>query len=399
MRILFLSSWFPYPPDNGSRIRIFNLVRELGRRHEVTLLSFTNHERDRDHVAEMARYCAAVQIVAGREFHPGSWRSLAGFLSPSPRWLVDVHSPEMAALVAATLAQKPFDVVVGSQIKMLPYLRDIEGVPTVLEELETEILLDDIRRAGSPAAALRTRLRWLKLARYLRDALRHDLAGCTVVSEPERDNLLRLMPGYAHWAVIPNGVDLAHYAGEYPPAVEERLVFSGALTYTANYDAMAYFLSQVWPQVRARRPDVRLAITGRHDGVDLAGLALDDHVRLTGYLPDVRPMVAGSRLCVVPLRQGGGTRLKILEAMALGTPVVTTRKGAEGLAARDGEHLLLADTPEELTAAILRLLSEPETARRLAAAARQLVEERYGWAAIGGELAAFVERTVAERGA
>ena len=159
-----------------------------------------------------------------------------------------------------------------------------------------------------------------------------------------------------------------------------------------------YFLSEVWPRVRRQRPDTRLAITGRTEGVDLAGLALDDHVHLTGYLPDVRPMVAGSRICVAPLRQGGGTRLKILEAMALGTPVIATHKGAEGLAAHDGEHLLLADTPEALLAAVLRLLDEPETAHRLATAARKLVETHYGWEAIGGELDAFLERIVAERG-
>lgn len=395
MRILFLSPWFPYPPDNGSRIRIFNLIRELSRRHEVTLLSFTNHERDRGHMADMARHCADVQVVAGREFQPRSLRSLAGYLSPSPRWLVDVHSPEMAEMVARALAQQPFDVVVGAEIKMLPYLEAISGVPCILEGLETEVMLDGMRRAAGIAESLRARLRWLKFAHYFRRTLRHRLAGCTVVSERERDNVLHLEPGYGHCAVVPNGVDLARYAGDDAAPVTDGLVFTGALTYSANYDAMAYFLAQVWPLIRAQRPAARLAITGRTEGVDLAGLALDDHVQLTGYVADIRPVLTGSRACVVPLRQGGGTRLKILEAMALGTPVVSTHKGAEGLAVRDGEHLLLADTPEDLAAAVLRVMADEPLAHSLAQGARRLVHERYGWEAIGTGLADFLEQTVA----
>jgi len=169
------------------------------------------------------------------------------------------------------------------------------------------------------------------------------------------------------------------------------------MTYSANYDAMQFFLRDVYPQVRAAVPGASLTITGSTAGVDQAGLALDDTVHLTGYVDDIRPVIAGSAACVVPLRQGGGTRLKILEAMALGVPVVSTRKGAEGLDVVDGEHLLLADTPRDLAAATVRLLQDGALRACLASQARALVERRYDWRAIGAAFTALVEETVARR--
>ncbi|MGQ9768776.1 MAG: glycosyltransferase family 4 protein, partial [Anaerolineae bacterium] len=175
------------------------------------------------------------------------------------------------------------------------------------------------------------------------------------------------------------------------------LVFNGSLTYSANYDAMQWFLAQVWPRIRAQVPAATLTITGSTAGVNLTGLALDDHVRLTGYVEDVRLPVAEAAVAIAPIRQGGGTRLKILEAMALGTPVVATAKGAEGLDVVDGEHLLLADDPERFAASVLRLLADDALAARLAADARRLVEGRYDWEQIGRRFVNLVEDVVRQR--
>ena len=142
---------------------------------------------------------------------------------------------------------------------------------------------------------------------------------------------------------------------------------------------MRWFLAEVYPRIKAQSPDVSLTITGSTDGVDLAGLALDDTVRLTGFVDDVRLPVAEAAVCVAPIRQGGGTRLKILEAMALGTPVVATAKGAEGLDVVDGEHLLLADDPERFARRTVALAGDADLRQRLRGNARRLVEERYDW--------------------
>jgi len=177
----------------------------------------------------------------------------------------------------------------------------------------------------------------------------------------------------------------------------DSLVFNGALTYYANADAMRFFAGEILPRIRAQRPSVMLRITGRSDGVDLTWLSADGSVALTGYLDDVRPVVAGSWACVVPLRIGGGTRLKILEAMALGTPVVATSKGAEGLDITPDQEVLIADEPAAFAAQTVCLLGDPELRQRLAANARLLVEERYGWQAIGSAFCQVVE-SVAEAG-
>jgi glycosyltransferase involved in cell wall biosynthesis len=198
-------------------------------------------------------------------------------------------------------------------------------------------------------------------------------------------------------ALSPNGVDCAHNRPGLAQPQPASLVYNGSLTYSANYDAMRWFLGEVYPRIRAQVPEVTLAITGSTQGVGLAGLALDDSVALTGYVDDVRLPVAEAAVAVAPIRQGGGTRLKILEAMALGTPVVATAKGAEGLDVVDGEHLLLADDPERFAAAVLRLLADQALAARLAANARQSVQQRYEWEAIGRRFVALVEDVVQQR--
>jgi glycosyltransferase involved in cell wall biosynthesis len=234
-------------------------------------------------------------------------------------------------------------------------------------------------------------LAWRKFRRYERWLFgQFDLS--LTVTERDRQTLLKLMKGQPQQVgVAPNGVDTAYNHPGLAQVEADTLVFNGALTYSANYEAMEYFLSRVFPKVLARVPAARLRITGKTEGVAFDRLRLNDHVSLTGYLEDIRPTVAASWACVAPLLAGGGTRLKILEAMALGTPVVSTSKGAEGLEATHGKHLLIADTPDRLAEYIVRLLQEPELRSTLALNARQLVLDKYEWAAIGRHVCDLVE--------
>jgi glycosyltransferase involved in cell wall biosynthesis len=172
------------------------------------------------------------------------------------------------------------------------------------------------------------------------------------------------------------------------------LIYPGALTYHSNLDAMVYFLRESWPIIQKQRPQVRLRITGRTDGVDLARLALTDQVVMTGYLDDIRSAVAQSWICVVPLRAGGGTRLKILESLALGTPVVSTSKGAEGLNLIPGRDILVADEPADFAEAVLNVLQDPVLRETLSRNGRQAVEAKYDWRIIGQQFDDFVETAV-----
>lgn len=398
MKILFLSAWFPYPADNGSRIRVFNLIRQLARAHDVTLLAFSQSDGVRDErIEEMRRYCAGVGVVPRTPFRPNSLRSLAGLFSPRPRSFVDTYSPQMSRMVERVTEREQFDVVVASEIDMAPYATAVDVRPRILEDLELTVLREKFETQTQFHRRLRYGLMWWKTRRFTARLLRQ-FDGCTVVSEGERLDVRRIAPASCPVVVVPNGVDVADYAGDFGPPQRDTLVFPGALTYDANLDAMAFFLAEIFPRVRAERPGARLRITGRTEGVPADQLPLGEGVTLTGYLDDVRPTVAQSWACVVPLRQGAGTRLKILEAMVLGTPVVATSKGAEGLAVTPGEDLLIADDPAAFAAQVVALLGDPAVRDRIRRAGRQLVRERYDWNVIGGGVRRLIDETFASVG-
>lgn len=396
MRLLFISGWFPYPPDNGSRIRIFNLLKQLSRHHEIDLLSFAQGPVSQERLDKMKSYCRSVRTVPYQEFSPRGLKALLGFFSPRPRSVIDTYSQEMQALVAGAVADNAFDVVVASQMRAVPYALPLKQLPRVFEEIELAVLHEQFVRQDDIVSRMRYRLTWWKLSSFIKQLLR-EFAGCTVVSERERDLVLKIMPGYDSLAIVPNGVDLDTYSGDLGKPQPDTLIYSGALSFSANYDAMMYFLKDIFPQIKARRPGASLKITGRNDGVPLEHLPLDHGVQLTGYLDDVRPAIAQSWICVVPLLVGGGTRLKVLEAMALGTPVVATSKGAEGLEISPGQDILIADEPTEFAEAVVRLLGDPDLRAKLAANGRRLVEQRYSWQTCAQELEQLLYRVVGQK--
>ncbi|NLE45714.1 MAG: glycosyltransferase [Chloroflexi bacterium] len=393
MRILFISRWFPYPPDNGARIRVFSLIKHLSRKHDVELLAFTDGDISSTQSEVMEQYCRRIHTTPYQEFRPNRLRALLGLFSTRPRSMVDTHSRGMRALVETVTADQPFDIVLASEIESVPYALLLHGTPMVFEELELAVIFEQFARQRSWVKRVRYGLTWWKQRHYVRYLLRH-VDGCTVVSDPERALLHRVAPDFRPVEIVPNGVSLERYEGDWGAPVNDTLIFHGAMTYWANFEAMEYFLTTVFPLILAERPDVVLRITGRTDGVPLNRLALSKSVVLTGYLEHIEPAVAQSWGCVVPLLAGGGTRLKILEAMALGTPVVSTSKGAEGLEVIDGESILLADEPAEFAGAVVRLLGDESLRARLACSGRSLVQERYGWDRIGDRLDTFLQRVV-----
>lgn len=394
MKILFLSRWYPWPADNGARLRVNHLLRALASRHDVHLISFSEGEVSAADLAEMRRCCASVETVPYRGFRPGGLRAVAGFFDPRPRSVVDTHSP---ALLAAVQRAGSFDLALASQIDMAPYALAARARRRVLEELEIGVLADAARRAPGARSRLRAGLTWWKLSGYVRGLLR-SFDGCTVVSAAERELVATLAPAGREIEVVPNGVDTRAAGAVSATPIPGSMIYAGALTYSANFDAVAYFLGEIYPLIRARHPQASFTVTGRTEGVDLARLPTRPGVRFSGYLADVKPAVAGSWLSVVPLRIGGGTRLKILESLALGTPVVATRKGAEGLDLQDGRDALLADTPAEFAEAAGRVLADPALRAALAAAGR-IAASRYDWGMIGDRLLTLIDRLAVPGGA
>lgn len=382
MRILYLSPWFPYPLDTGFRIRVYHMLSAMAQQQRVTLLTLDPQGWAPAQIEPVKPLCEHVEIVEADPFNRPKARQATRFLSFGP--IVAAPFAEMSARVRQLHQQQPFDVVIASSVMMAAYALDLQQVTRILEEhnSNTRWMYDRYRAQTTAAQKLRCWASWRKSALYeARLFPRFDLV--TMVSEQDAAATRQLLHGQPRVEVSPNGVDTAHFIPGLAEPQPDTLIFGGALTYEANFEAMHYFLKEVYPLIKRQRPNVTLQITGSTGKAHLSGLALDKSVTLTGFVDDVRPVVAGAWVSIAPILSGGGTRLKILESMALGTPVVSTSKGAEGIEARDGQHLLIADDATSFARRVVELLTERAQRERLTQNARELVTGHYDWAVIG----------------
>jgi glycosyltransferase involved in cell wall biosynthesis len=375
MKILFLSRWFPYPADNGSKLRIYNLLRGLKRRHDATLLSFSDQPQGESEARELRSLCSEVHVVAWREFDPRRARAKLGFLSLKPRSLVDTFSSEMAGKISNLLGERHFDLVIASQLPMAAYAPYFKDLPAIFEELEIGLSLPDSNRPAGWRERLRRRAGWFKHRGYLSRLLKNFRA-VTVVSDAEKELALRNVRNAPKVAVIPNCLNMDEYRDVRAQPMPNTLIFSGSFRYRVNYEAMQWFVAEVFPLVLDKLPSANLIVTGDHAGLSLPSRR---NVTLAGHVDDIRSLIASSTVALAPLWSGGGTRLKILESLALGTPVVSTHKGAEGLDVVHGKSALLADDPVEFANSVIRVLENSELRRNLSEAGRRLVGERYSF--------------------
>ena len=394
MHILFLSTWFPYPPDNGAKIRVYQLLRALALQHEITLVAFAFDKANPEAAHELRTWCRHVEVISRDPFQRNRLARLLTFFSLSP--ITAAPDQEMKQRVDMLSKETSFDAVIASTMIMATYAQQLRNIPRIMEEHNSfsRWRWESFQQQFSASQRLRGWVSWRKSCIYEKQLARQfDL--WTVVSEQDHKASQQMISdSKVIVEVVPNGVDCQRYRPGAAQIQANTLIYNGALTYDANYDAMHYFLAEIFPLIRQQLPDVSLTITGSTAGVRLAGLNLDSNVCLSGYVEDIRPLVLSSTICVVPIRKGSGSRLKILEAMALGTPVVATSKGAEGLDANHGKHLLLADDPAAFAGQVLHLLREPALRQQIAASARRLVEERYDWIYLGQRFVRLVEEAV-----
>ncbi len=303
MKVLVVSSWFRSPPNNGSRIRVYNLIKALSRRHEVRLVSLLQDDSDPRDASELEDICRLVSLHESRWFKGGTLRSLAGFFSGKPRSYVDTFDPAIAQAVRRAIEEIRPDVIVGSQLPAMTYVPGDAGCPVVFEEIEIGSMLRRIRDC-SGLARLRVSLTFAKHRSFVREMLgRSD--GYTCVSSEELDMVKRCCVPTIEGCVIPNGVDTGHYdPGDRNPQ-EWTLVYNGALTFGANLDAVRHYVDQIYPLLRSRVPGVRLLVTGRTDGVDLTGISDCPGVELTGYVQDIRDVLKKSYSVCNPAARGG----------------------------------------------------------------------------------------------
>ncbi len=395
MRVLFLSRWFPVPADNGSKVRILHLLRALASQHEVTLVAFVSEPPGDGDMLAVHQECAAVYTAPLPTPELQTVAGLLGFFSPQPRSVRASLSREMQAIVRDLCADWPPDVVVSSQIDMAPYALQVTGVPRVLDEVELASYWEQVTSAPDMRRRIRRQLMWAKRAAYTRRVLAQ-FDAYTVVSEAERALTMRIAPKQAAPVTIPNGADVRPMARRNNPK-RGSIIYAGSVTYPPNYEAVTYFVRDILPRVRSGFPEARFTVTGRTDGVRLDELSNMPGVFFVGLVEDIRAAVAGSWLSVAPIRSGGGTRLKILESLALGTPVVATSKGIEGLDLVRGRDVVVADDAAAFAAAVVQVLRDPDLRRRLGDQGRRRVVELYSWERIGAAFCSMVESVVHDR--
>lgn len=389
MNILFVTEKFPYPLDTGGNVRSYHLLRGLATRHQVTLVATNGGEVRSAHVEHLRQFCSTVALA-----DVGSWSAwrdagvlLRSLFDQTPVVIARRRRPELAAVVRRLAAGDAFDTVYFNHLDAAIYLPDVPaGALKVLDE--HNVVTNQVK---SIAVADGNPLRRMLLRRDAQRVARHEAAVarqmdlCLTCSAMDADALRKLGVS-RRIVVVPNGVDTEYFTppssrGEssYTPAV----IFVGTLDYEPCERGVWYFCNSILPLIRRACPALRFVVVGRNPSARIRALATSDPlVELTGRVEDVRPFMARAQVCVVPLLSGSGTRLKILEAMAAGLPVVSTAIGAEGIEAESGRHLWIADEPQEFCARVVQLLQEPEQAGRVRVAARELVEAKYSWHAV-----------------
>jgi glycosyltransferase involved in cell wall biosynthesis len=412
LSVLFVTPFLPSPPLFGAQRRLHELISGVATSNDTSVLSLVDPSEDHEAgIRATEEYCRRVVTVSNPTYHGGHGRKrllqLASLGSPhSYEWLGHYEGSFGAAL--EQMLARRYDVVHFELAPMAAYATacsQSRGTRPILCLDEHNIEYDIVRRtAGVEAGAFRraySAIEWRKVRREEQHAWRH-MDGCTVTSVRDQNVLLSDEPT-AHTAVVPNGVDIEFFRASGPSLVRaphepRTLLFFGAIDYYSNTDAMLFFLRDALPQLAARYPHLRLSIVGRKPPESILAQR-SATVEVTGVVDDVRPWIERADVVIAPLRVGGGTRLKILEAMAMGKAVVSTTLGAEGLDVVPERDLLIADDAGGLVAQVGRLLDDLELGQRIGASARQLVASRYSWKAAVNTLSTFYGELLEARAA
>lgn len=396
MKILFVAPYLPSPARFGGQRRMEGLLRGLAERHEVSVLAFNSSDAYATESLEAtAAYCKKVTTLP--DLDPRSVREKRRL---QMRSLLSLHSFEHLQVKSRAdfqqkidehLASETYDVVQVEFANMASYRYSRRGKKQPLLVLDEHNIEYDLQRrtAGSADGIARlvyNSLNWRKLGREEKRAWQR-FDGVVLTSARDEQVLCEVSPK-TRTAVVPNGVNVTQFMPSEAPTEPDTLVFFGANNYFPNHDALLYFIDEILPKVVARRPNVKLQIVG--PGAQPAVLAKQGkHVEIVGFVDDLMPYLERATAIVVPLRIGGGTRLKIVEAMAKSKAIVSTRIGAEGIDVSHGRDILLGDTPADFADAIVRVLEDSTLARELGRKARELAVTRYSWGAIVAQLEQF----------
>lgn len=393
MHVLWIKTDLLYPLNSGGRIRTFEMLRAIRRRHDVTYVALDDGTTTPEALEHAREYATRVDLVPHRRPEKGTlafFGALAANLaSPNPYVIDRYRSPAMAERIRHWCAQD-VDLLVCDFIFPAPAVPRTAPIPRIIfqHNVEARIWARHAAVGRTPLHRAYFRLQHERMRRA-ETALCATFDGVVAVSESDADEF-RSAYGLTNVESVPTGVNTDFFQTTDPATREPgHLLFLGAMDWMPNADGVRWFVKEVLPLVRRQAPEVRLTIVGRDPIASVRELhAPETGVVVTGTVPDVRPWLASSAVFVVPLRVGGGTRLKLYEGLATGIPTVSTTIGAEGLPLEDGVHLRIADAPDAMAEAIVALVRNPAGAARMGAAAARYVRGRFGWDGVAQQ---FVE--------
>ncbi len=392
-RVLFLSQCLPYPPHSGVVNRTYNILGQLQVEFDVDLIPFTRVGHQRDRAAREAARDALrriVAFVAEPTLIPSEhsrlrkvWDHLRGVLSKRAYTYYHYQSREFAMRLRVALRAYPPDLVHLDSLDFHGWLSELPQVPIACTHHDIESELLRLRSRHVNHVVLR---RYMALQAARVERLERELCGRfalnVVMSEVDAQKLRALAPRAAT-VVVPNGTDTDYFKPNGTVSVAGRVAFIGPTYSHPNRDAVEFLLQEVWPRIRAVDGSASMRLIGRNSPEDGARYNAEPGVTALGYQPDIRPELAAARCCIVPLRIGGGTRLKILDAWAMGKAVVSTSIGCEGLDAVDGENILIRDTPDAIAGAVVQVLRDADLRAHLERNGRRVATETYNWSVVG----------------
>lgn len=387
MKLLWVYSDFLHPTNRGGQIRTLETLKCLHRKHEVHYAGLWNPEFPEGpaRAKEYASYVYPVRRTVTAKTSPAFLLQLAkGLVTEMPVAVFRHRNDEMRATVDRLMREQSFDHVVCDFLSSAPHFSDLSRAVLFQHNVEAMIWKRHVEHAGSPWRRYYFRRQARLMLEYERQVCG---AAKRIIAVSDADvEKMRDLYGVSRITPVPTGVDVGFFRPTEEAQPTADLVFVGSMDWMPNIDGVAWFVNKVLPLIKRKLPDCSLAVVGRTPRREVTELAeRESGIRITGTVADVRPWLWGSKVSIVPLRIGGGTRLKIYEAMAAGTPVVSTTIGAEGLDISPGENILIADEPEAFAEACVRLISDRDERSRLANAARQHVETKHSWEAAAVE--------------
>lgn len=395
MNILMILHFVPYPPHGGSLQRSFNLLREISRNNTVHLLALnqkallSEDEKLIKSIDALKEYCATVKVFKiPSDSSKIKWYSLLLLnlfsLTPFTTWWF--RSRKLADEIKMQIRTNRFDLIHFDTIDLAQYARLTSNIPKVLNHhnVESELITRRGKSERNPLIKLYLLLQGWKLRRYERKQI--PLFGMNLAVSADDKRMFDSFVSNARIEIVPNGTDVEYFTPK-NEFVRKELVFAGGMNWYPNRDSMIYFCDEIYPLIRQKIPEVAMNIIGRSPPQKILNSAKkDESIRVHGYVDDVRDYLARAAVYVVPIRVGGGTRLKILDAFACGKAVVSTSVGCEGIDVTPGEDILTGDTPSAFADQVIRLLDDDTLRRKLEINARKLVEAKYSWRIIGHTL-------------